>query len=110
MAFVKVVLYPRAKKDGTYPLALRITKNRKSSYIFLEYSIRKEDWSADDQRVKSSHPNSTRLNHFLIKERADASDTSLEVETQKQDVPQKPSSRKSSRQADRPSLHRLTFI
>jgi hypothetical protein len=69
MAFVKVVLYPRAKKDGTYPLALRITKNRKSSYIFLEYSIRKEDWSADDQRVKSSHPNSTRLNHFLIKEK-----------------------------------------
>lgn len=86
MAFVKVVLYPRAKKDGTYPLALRITKNRKSSYIFLEYSIRKEDWSADDQRVKSSHPNSTRLNHFIVRKRADASDTSLEVETQKRDV------------------------
>lgn len=86
MASVKVVLYPRAKKDGTYPLALRITKNRKSSYIFLEYSVRKEDWIIDEQRVKSSHPNSKRLNNFLLSKKAEASDTSLEVETQKKDV------------------------
>lgn len=86
MASVKVVLYPRAKKDGTYPLALRITKNRKSSYIFLEYSVRKEDWVANEERVKSSHPNSKRLNNFLLKKKAEASDTSLEIETQKKDV------------------------
>lgn len=86
MASVKVVLYPRAKKDGTFPLALRITKNRKSSYIFLEYSLKKEEWIADEQRVKSSHPNSKRLNNFLLNKKAEASDTSLEVETLKKDV------------------------
>ncbi|PZU84343.1 MAG: integrase [Chryseobacterium sp.] len=86
MATVKIVLRKKINKDGTYPLALRITKDRKSSFIHLGYSVRIEDWIEDEQRVKSSHPNSTRLNHFLIKKRADASDTSLEVETQKRDV------------------------
>lgn len=86
MASVKVVLYPRAKKDGTYPLALRITKDRKSSYIFLEYSVRKEDWIPAEQRVKSSHPNSKRLNNFLLAKKASASDKSLEEETLKDEV------------------------
>ncbi|WP_294824801.1 site-specific integrase [uncultured Flavobacterium sp.] len=86
MASIKVVLYPRAKKDGTYPLALRITKDRKSSYIFLEYSVRKEDWIEDEQRVKSSHPNSKRLNNFILKKKSEASDKSIEAETQNEDV------------------------
>lgn len=86
MASIKVVLYPRAKKDGTFPLALRITKDRKSSYIFMEYSVRKEDWIEDEQRVKSSHPNSKRLNNFILAKKAEASDKSLEAETQKNQV------------------------
>lgn len=86
MASIKVVLYPRAKKDGTFPLALRLTKDRKSSYIFLEYSIKKEDWIEDEQRVKTSHPNSKRLNNFILAKKAEASDKSLEVETQTKDV------------------------
>lgn len=86
MASIKVVLYPRAKKDGTFPLALRITKDRKSSYIFLEYSVRKEDWIDDEQRVKSSHPNSKRLNNFILKKKSEASDKSIEAETQNDDV------------------------
>lgn len=86
MASIKVVLYPRAKKDGTYPLALRITKDRKSSYIFLDYSIRKEDWIEDEQRVKASHPNSKRLNNFILKKKSEASDKSIEAETQNDDV------------------------
>jgi integrase len=86
MASIKVVLYPRAKKDGTYPLALRITKDRKSSYIFLEYALRKEDWVEDEQRVKSSHPNSKRLNNFILKKKSEASDKSIEAETQNDDV------------------------
>ena len=86
MASIKVVLYPRAKKDGTYPLALHITQNRKSSYIFLEYSVRKEDWIDDEQRVKSSHPNSKRLNNLILKKRAEASNKTIEAEIQNDDV------------------------
>ncbi|MFN8343442.1 MAG: site-specific integrase [Spirosomataceae bacterium] len=83
MATVKVILRKELKQDGTYPLALRITKNRKSSYIYFDYSIKPEDWDAEKQRVKKSHPNSARLNNFLLKKLAEANDQTLELESQK---------------------------
>lgn len=86
MASVSIVLRKEQKKDGTFPLALRITKDRKSSYIYLNYSIRAEDWDEAKQRVKKSCPNSERLNHFLKKKEAEAKDQSLELETNKPHV------------------------
>lgn len=86
MATVKIVLRKKVNKDGTYPLALRITKDRKSSFIHLGYNLKEEDWVVDEQRVKSSHPNSKRLNNFLLKKKAEANDTSLEIETQKKEI------------------------
>ncbi len=86
MANVKVILRKETKKDGTSPLAIRITKDRKSSYIYLEYSIKQTDWDKAAQRVKKSHPNSTRLNNFLIKKLAEANDNTLENETKKSSV------------------------
>lgn len=86
MASVKVVLRKEVKSDGTSPLAIRITKDRRSSYIYLEYSVREKDWDKDAQRVKKSHPNSTRLNNFILAKLAEASDKSLEVETEQKDV------------------------
>jgi len=86
MANVKVVLRKETKKDGTSPLAIRITKDRKSSYIYLEYSIKANDWDKAAQRVRKSHPNSTRLNNFLIKKLAEANDSTLESETKKTTV------------------------
>lgn len=81
MATVKIVLRKKKKKDGTFPLALRIIKNRKPSFIHLEYSVYEKDWDEEASRVKKSHPNSGRLNNFLIKKLAEASDVSLETET-----------------------------
>lgn len=83
MATVKIVLRKEEKKDGSFPLALRVTKNRKSSFIYLEYSVKPEDWDDAKQRVKKSHPNSARLNNYLLKKLSEANDQSLELETQK---------------------------
>ncbi|HRF76733.1 MAG TPA: site-specific integrase [Chitinophagales bacterium] len=89
MANVKLVLRKETKKDGTSPLAIRITKDRKSSYIYLEYSIKEDDWDVKNQRVKKSHPNSTRLNNFLATKVAEALNRSLEIETERKDVSSK---------------------
>lgn len=86
MATVKLVLRTESKKDGTCPLAIRITKDRRSSYIYLEYRVRPEDWDAEKQKVKKSHPNATRLNNFLLKKLAEATDQALELETKRTDV------------------------
>lgn len=94
MASIKIVLRKETKKDGTSPLAIRITKDRKTAYIYLEYSVKAKDWDDKAQRVKSSHPNSTRLNNFLLKKLADATNSSLELETAKEHVSAKAVSNK----------------
>lgn len=86
MANVKIVLRSEVKLDGTSPLAIRITKDRKSSYIYLEYSIKKSDWDKVNQRVKKSHPNSARLNNFLTTKMAEVIGKSLAMETEKKEV------------------------
>ncbi len=83
MASIKVVLRKEIKQDGTSPLAIRITKDRKTSYIYLEYSILEKDWDKENQRVRKSYPNSSRLNNYLIKKLSEATEKSLEVETLK---------------------------
>jgi len=99
MANVKVILRKEVKADGTQPLAIRITKDRKSSYIYLEYSIKEKDWDKGNQKVKKSHPNSTRLNNFLITKLAEANNSSLELETAKPHVTAKAVSQKIKPQA-----------
>lgn len=86
MATVKIILRKEQKQDGTFPLAIRITKNRKSSYIYLDYSVKADDWDDTGHRVKKSHPNSKWLNNFLLKKLAEANDLSLELESQKSHV------------------------
>ena len=86
MASIKIVLREKQKANGLFPLAIRITKDRKSSFIHLEYDLQKSHWDATTQRVKKSHPNSQRLNNFLLKKLAEANSKALELETQKDAV------------------------
>ncbi len=76
MASVKIVLRTKQNKDGSYRMALRITKkDRKTSYIYLGCSCLESDWDAEAQHVRKSHPNATRLNNFLMKRLAEANET-----------------------------------
>jgi integrase/recombinase XerD len=84
MSKIKIVLRKEKKqKDGKMPLAIRITKDRKLSYIHLGVSLSEEQWDADSQTVKK-HPNTKRLNHFLVTKLAEATDKALELETHKE--------------------------
>lgn len=98
MATTTIILRKEVKADGTSPLAIRITQDRKSSYVYLDKSIKAEDWDSKTRRVKKSHPNAARLNHFLVKKLAEASDMLLELEAQKNDV-----SAKAAREKLKPS-------
>lgn len=86
MAALKIVIRKKKNKDGSYPLAIRITKDRKTSFIHLGKNIMEVDWDKDLQKVKKSHPNSTRLNNFILKKLSEANDTTLELETNKPTV------------------------
>ncbi|MEP7218981.1 MAG: site-specific integrase [Bacteroidota bacterium] len=86
MATIKIVLRRKKNKDGTSPLALRIIKDRKASYIHLGYHCFEKDWDALSQRVRKSHPNAVRLNNLIMKRLADASDVALEIDAQQKDA------------------------
>ena len=82
MATVDLYIWKRPSKDGKFPISVRITINRKPSYIMTGQKLDSlEQWDTKMQRVKKSHPNSVRLNNFLLNELAKANDKALELET-----------------------------
>ena len=73
----------RAKKDGSFPLVLRLSFKGLTSNISLGYDIPQRDWDGRRRRVKRSFEgvNSvSRLNHELVKRKADALDQIKELQ------------------------------
>ncbi|MFY0601673.1 MAG: tyrosine-type recombinase/integrase [Cyclobacteriaceae bacterium] len=108
MASIKIVLRKeKQKKDGTYPLAIRIIKDRKPKYIHIDHSIQLKHWDADERRVKKSHPNAKQLNNFLLKKLSEANDKALEAETKNDDVSSKDIKKSVKRKAQRTSFFKF---
>jgi len=75
MASIKIVRRKnKQRKDGTAPLALRISKDYKTNYCFLDQYVLDKDWNADAGRVKKTHSNAKKLNNFLLKKLTEAND------------------------------------
>ncbi|MFT7156324.1 MAG: integrase/recombinase XerD, partial [Parvicella sp.] len=61
MASIKPVIREnKIDKSGEAPLALRVTHNRKSSFIFLGQRLDPKFWDKTKGNIKKSHPNSGR--------------------------------------------------
>jgi len=83
MASVKILLRKHNQKpDGRYALAIRVTVNRKSKFTFIDW-IHEKDWDIKNSKVKSSHPNSKRLNNLIRKKVVEVDDLILEAESLK---------------------------
>jgi len=82
MASIKAVLRTNKKKrDGKCPIAIRLIRDRKTRYIFTGYYVLEKDWHSEASMVKKSHPNSARLNNYILKKLSEANDLLLEAET-----------------------------
>lgn len=82
MASVNVVLRKdKRKPDGTAPLYFRIIKHRKTSYISSGIYILEKHWDDDKKRVRTSYPNSARLNHLLTTKLAELQGEVIAIET-----------------------------
>ncbi|MCP4763227.1 MAG: recombinase, partial [archaeon] len=64
MVSVKITLRKKKNNQEKYPLAIRITKDRKSSFLYTGQCISLNQWDEKFQRVKKNHPNSAYLNSF----------------------------------------------
>jgi integrase/recombinase XerD len=66
MSSAKIILKQNKTKCLTkIPLYLRVTHNRRSSYLYLGHTIQQKYWDDNSQKVKSSYNNSARLNAYL---------------------------------------------
>jgi integrase len=81
-----IVLRKKANKSGKFPLMVRITKNRKSSYISTGHYIDIKDWDIKKNKVKKSYPNSTRLNNLLIKKLSEINSKIIDLESKEDNI------------------------
>lgn len=82
----KIVLRKKANKEGEFPLAIRITKNRRSNYHYVGHYINENFWDIKNCRVKNSHPNALKLNNLLLSELSIANQTLIDLQSQKKDL------------------------
>jgi len=82
----KIILRRKPNKQGYYPLAIRITMNRKSNYMYIGHYIHLKHWDEKNRIVRKSHPNSTRLNNLLISKLMEVNKKLLELQSENNDI------------------------
>jgi len=86
---IKVILRKKANKQGLYPLVVRIIKDRKPSYYYVGHYIDIKHWDEDQNKVRKSHPNATRLNNMIAQKLAEANKTLLDLQGAHNDISSK---------------------
>jgi site-specific recombinase XerD len=86
MGSIKVILRNKKNKDGTFPIALQIIKDRKASLVHIGHSVEEKYWDADNNKVRKGHPNSVRLNNLILQKLAEANDKMIDLEVQQKDT------------------------
>ena len=80
-----ITLRKKPNKKGLYPLAIRITKFRKSAYLYIGHYIEEKYWDATKNFVKKSHPYAARFNSLLLVKLAEANKFLLELQADGKD-------------------------
>lgn len=84
MASIQTVLMNKPNRRMFYPIAIRITKDRKSSYIFTGQYIDKIDWNETKGQVRKSHPDALSINQLIYKKLSEANKRLLIAESERE--------------------------
>tara|TARA_R110002050_G_C8919049_1_gene511293 strand:+ start:257 stop:1471 length:1215 start_codon:yes stop_codon:yes gene_type:complete len=85
-ASAKIVLRKKPNSKGLYPLAIRITKNRRSTYKLIGHYIDLEDWDSKNIEIKKSHPNAEILNNLLTSKLSEVRKGLIALQTNNKDA------------------------
>ncbi|OUR98415.1 recombinase [Flavobacteriales bacterium 33_180_T64] len=85
-ANAKIVLRKKSNREGLYPLAIRITKNRRSTYQYIGHYIELEDWDEKNIRVKKANINADNLNSLLSLKLSEANKALINLQSEKKDA------------------------
>lgn len=84
MASIQTVLRNKPNSRLLYPIAIRITKDRKTSYIFTGQYIDKMDWNEQKGLVRKSHPDAMSINQLIFSKLSDANKRLLKAESERE--------------------------
>jgi len=82
----KIVLRKKPNKEGLYPLAIRISKNRRTTYQYLGHYIDICYWDQKNIRVRKSHPNANHLNSLLISKLSEVNKKLINLQSENKDL------------------------
>jgi integrase len=80
MSSIKAVLRTKANSQNLYPIAIRITKDRKASFLYVGQYVKLNDWDNKNRIVKKSHPDSLHINQLILKKLSEANKKLIDAE------------------------------
>tara|TARA_R110002124_G_scaffold5301_1_gene33076 strand:- start:88779 stop:89981 length:1203 start_codon:yes stop_codon:yes gene_type:complete len=84
MASIKTVLRNKPNARNLYPIAIRITKDRKTSYIFVGQYVEKLQWNEKKGLVRKSHPDAMSINQLIFSKLSEANKRLLNAESERE--------------------------
>ena len=85
-ATVEVVCYKsKPLKDGTFPLMLRVTKDRKRKYVSLGLSLHEKFWDFEKGKPKRNCPNKEQIERLIAVKTAEYNDLIVEMTSQQRE-------------------------
>ena len=85
-ANIEVICYKsKPLKDGTLPLMLRVTKDRKRKYVSLGLSLHEKFWDFEKGKPKRNCPNKEQIERLIAAKTAEYNDLIVEMTTQQRE-------------------------
>ncbi|MEO1011206.1 MAG: Arm DNA-binding domain-containing protein [Bacteroidota bacterium] len=85
-ASAKIVLRKKPNSQGLYPLAICITKNRRSPFKHIGQYIQLEEWGSRNLEIKKSNPNAEEPNNLITSKLSEARRGLISLQTENKDA------------------------
>jgi len=89
MSSITPFLVKRLNSKNLHPIAIRIIKDRKPSYIYIGQAIKMNQWDAKNRRVKKSHPDCLEINQLIITKLSKANKSLINTEIEERNLSSK---------------------
>jgi integrase/recombinase XerD len=86
MATLKVLLYKNKSDQTEHPIAIRITQDRASKYMFTGIYLEEKHWDKESEKVRKSHPQYREYNNLILNKRTEADNLIFDIEKKKAHV------------------------
>lgn len=82
MATIQAMLMNKPNSRLMYPIAIRMTKDRRRAYIFIGQYVEKRDWDKRNCLVRKSHPDAMSINQLILSKLSEANRRLLNAESE----------------------------